>query len=862
MKMSRALLLALLTLPDLLCVAGAQAQRHEIREARQDSPAKGNNSLGAEPEASQTRQQPKSSLHAGEVVPRLVKFSGTLKDHLGKRFNGTLGVTFAIYRDQEGGAALWLETQNVELDEQGHYSVLLGSSKSEGLPLELFTSGEPRWLGVQVNLPKEVEQPRVLLVSVPYALKAADAETLGGKPLSSFVLTVPPSGGVVGVGTVLSPVAGATAAATIGGGGTQNVVAKFDATGANVSNSSIFDNGQVGIGTTSPGALLDVELTTSAPTNALLSNITLNNSAAINNAVVSAFDMNFLDSSTGTNLSKQTARIAYIRQAGATGGVAAFDSALTATTFLHADAPYQVREVNIEGPTVDAGKTLSNFTGLYVGSPSGAGAVSSKFALVSEPNAGNVGIGTTAPVAKLDVAGMIRVSGAGNVQITGAGNGIVAKSPDGTQCKTIGIDNTGSLVVTPYVCPVSQFTTSTFQQGSLLVMQNQTSTDTVRIGLETTWGGSIVEVSLNGTNFVNEHDTGREVQPAFYDGNAKYDNCAGCTGVFGWDPVLGGDKYDHGTPTLAQTLTSTSLYTKAQSLQWNPDDKGGGPGQPVPGDVLVEQTVTPVVGHARAFHVHYKVTHLGNDLHTNARQEFPAVYVNADYNQFVYYGGNTPWTSGAVSVTQFPVLPAVGPLLYVPEHWGAHVNAQNSGLTVYVPSQFPYVSGFDFPGPAGPTGNGTNYFAPLATLTFGPNFVFEGDVYVIAGDYPTARQIIYDLHQSVTASDIFTPIGNTDLPAGGTTISGATTVAGWTFGNVNVAKVEILVDGVLDGTATYGSPRPDVATVYPNAPLNIGFSYSLATSKYANGSHILNVRATDTTGNVAVFPNVNVTVSN
>jgi len=66
-----------------------------------------------------------------------------------------------------------------------------------------------------------------------------------------------------------------------------------------------------------------------------------------------------------------------------------------------------------------------------------------------------------------------------------------------------------------------------------------TSQHTIRIGLETAWGGSIVEVSLNGTNFVNAHDTGREVQPAFYDGNAQYDPCAGCTGVFGWDPVLG-----------------------------------------------------------------------------------------------------------------------------------------------------------------------------------------------------------------------------------------------------------------------------------------------------------------------------------
>jgi len=64
-----------------------------------------------------------------------------------------------------------------------------------------------------------------------------------------------------------------------------------------------------------------------------------------------------------------------------------------------------------------------------------------------------------------------------------------------------------------------------------MILQNQTVSDTVCIGLETNWGGSIVEVSLNGTNYVNAHDTGREIQPAFYDGNAQYDACAGRAGI-------------------------------------------------------------------------------------------------------------------------------------------------------------------------------------------------------------------------------------------------------------------------------------------------------------------------------------------
>src|SRR5580704_13959731 len=101
-----------------LGVAGVQAQQP----------------VTAEPQApSGTVQAPREAVPT-LPVPRLVKFAGTLKDELGKPRTGVSSVSFAVYKEQEGGAALWVETQNVELDEQGRYTVLLGSSKSEGLP--------------------------------------------------------------------------------------------------------------------------------------------------------------------------------------------------------------------------------------------------------------------------------------------------------------------------------------------------------------------------------------------------------------------------------------------------------------------------------------------------------------------------------------------------------------------------------------------------------------------------------------------------------------------------------------------------------------------------------------------------------
>lgn len=88
-------------------------------------------------------------------------------------------------------------------------------------------------------------------------------------------------------------------------------------------------------------------------------------------------------------------------------------------------------------------------------------------------------------------------------------------------------------------------------------------------------------------------------------------------------------------------------------------------------------------------------------------------------------------------------------------------------------------------------------------------------------------------------------------------------MSGWAFDDIQASKVEIMMDGASDGVADYGQPRPDVANAYPNfAPVNVGFTYALATTKFSNGPHILSVRVTDTSGNIAVSPSVAITVTN
>jgi hypothetical protein len=211
---------------------------------------------------------------AQESVPRLIQLSGTLKDAAARPVSGVASVTFAIYAEQDGGAALWSETQNVIADASGRYNALLGGATANGVPEELFGTGQSRWLGVAMA--KQIEMPRVLLASVPYALKAADADTLGGLPASAYVTTqalaasnahAAASDG--GSATIVATAPGAPAPsaaaapsfvtqATPTGGGTTNFIPLWTSSSA-LGNSILFQNAsRIGVGTTTPVVTLDV----------------------------------------------------------------------------------------------------------------------------------------------------------------------------------------------------------------------------------------------------------------------------------------------------------------------------------------------------------------------------------------------------------------------------------------------------------------------------------------------------------------------------------------------------------------------------------------------------------------------------
>jgi hypothetical protein len=204
------------------------------------------------------------SAAATSQVPRLVKFSGIVQnvnaDEAGSGVvardsasvpTNVIGVTFSLYLQQTGGAPLWSEVQNVRVDSTGHYTVQLGSTQADGLPVELFSSAQAQWLGVRQE--GQAEQPRIMLLSVPYALKAEDAETFGGKPPSAYMAALNSGAGVNG-----ATLGRNGKQAPAGGGGTTNYIALWTSS-TNLGDSVMYQSSNnIGIGTTSPGYPLTV----------------------------------------------------------------------------------------------------------------------------------------------------------------------------------------------------------------------------------------------------------------------------------------------------------------------------------------------------------------------------------------------------------------------------------------------------------------------------------------------------------------------------------------------------------------------------------------------------------------------------
>jgi hypothetical protein len=519
---------------------------------------------------------PSASSASFEKVPQLVRFSGVLRDLAGQPLTGTADVHFAIYKDQTDTEAIWQETQTLQLDGQGRYSVLLGVTQPEGLPLLLFQSTEARWLGVSAG--KLPEQPRVVLVSVPYALKASDSDTLGGLPASAYALagsqallapvtnvsSSAPSSALAPPGAQtaqLTPLqlAAPTACRQVSSHGTVNYVAKFAPT-CELGNSLVFDNGtNVGVGTSTPVAFLDEQSTftaTRASPNFGLRALTTVNPAAASSASTFALFANAMtprgNTQNITNLYGFDYRTDHYGMGTLTGAYGGYGAVLNHSTGTISDAYGLVTYLQnastgtigtgyglyVDQPLNSGGGTFSNYYGVYIGNPS---AVTGAYGLYSAGGqnyfGGAVGIGTTTPGANLEVNGTSQFDGA-----------ITFASGQTFPIPVAGV--TDAMLANPY-SGVGTCASGTVVTG---LARNAAPTCTALTGTATFSGSNssqIVSVTQNGsgmallatntTNSAYAHLASSETAPYFFAPplvTGVYGNGSG-VGVYGQSQYLG-----------------------------------------------------------------------------------------------------------------------------------------------------------------------------------------------------------------------------------------------------------------------------------------------------------------------------------
>ncbi len=108
-------------------------------------------------------------------VPQLVGYQGRLLKSDGSPESGSVAIKFSIYDAGNGGSALWTEAQSLALSD-GYYATQLGSVTA--FPSNLF-AGPNRYLEIEVG--GTALAPRQQIAAVPFALVAAQANSVAGK---------------------------------------------------------------------------------------------------------------------------------------------------------------------------------------------------------------------------------------------------------------------------------------------------------------------------------------------------------------------------------------------------------------------------------------------------------------------------------------------------------------------------------------------------------------------------------------------------------------------------------------------------------------------------------------------------------
>jgi len=458
-------------------------------------------------------------------------------------------------------------------------------------------------------------------------------------------------------------------------------------------------------------------------------------------------------------------------------------------------------------------------------------------------------------------------------RVDASGNGDAASSPDADgdagDCPAVPVPPTPSSSPISGESPAGDhvLTTANGYQDDYLF----DATDYLKIGTRREWGGSIIFFGiaegygpgLNSTNAIDANDTGREVQVAFYDPDRAMQNCAGTASCasspstcpvsityLGWNPVQGGNRCNNGSGVESVDFSDGALRIVTLPLFWNPNwDRSDCVETACSdpslawrrSDVRVTETLRFVATHV--VQLEYQIDNLADMDHAVAGQEMPTVYTgNGNGGPNLYRVMDSNGTEIIVDT------PGNDGFFY--ENFsspGGWVSLQDEnlqyGVGIYYENRLTQFQAWQLL--SLPFNNVRAQFAfgipALGTV--------RARAYLMLGRYQDISTLAGWLDGALA------PFGYLDNPGPDDTVSGSMTIAGWALDNHAVTAVQVLIDGAVAGSVTYGASRPDVCRVWPgySGCNNVGFSGSIDVSDLSACPHLVEIRASDDDGNQRII---------
>jgi hypothetical protein len=351
-------------------------------------------------------------------VPRIIAYQGVLTDTKGNpKPDGAYELTFTLYAQESGGDKVWQESKPVEV-KSGIFSASLG----DGTPL-VVAFDKPYWLGIKIGSAAELSK-RVRLSSAAYALGSAVADSAKKSAYSDSTRKAvkADSAGKAGVADRVNGSGNGVRSDTVT---TRMVMAKdtngvaiVSASGAGIRLNGI---GNVGIGTTDPMGTLHVSGTgiyvNRNSQDAFL--YFLSNGSGAKSAAIYGGEYNGLRFFTGVGTpERMRINLSGNVGIGTTTPTMKLDVEGSGESIRMGDGTNSLRLGQWDGANnriESVGRPI--FVTTYVGNINmgGAGATT-----LSVTQAGNVGIGTIDPQAKLHVNGRILLA-ASNAPATSKG---------------------------------------------------------------------------------------------------------------------------------------------------------------------------------------------------------------------------------------------------------------------------------------------------------------------------------------------------------------------------------------------------------------------------------------------------------